>query len=325
MRIHRNYGYQAETFKKEVGEDFPYLLIGAGLMPRKKYDENNAPTDEIASMVGQVYYPKKGVLDVKFPADYVLPTEIEDMSRVKLINPQACVMNGIVYGKADGIEPLEEEKLSDKKARGFLKGNILKYATRYDHKDGTTKDLLKAEEYLQRLIVFEEEKCVEERQSQIKIKAPSPVPTKNTPLDKIIELGEEYYPWLLQHPEIITGNAEVVSSNVSVRLKAGAKARKFKETLDAWYDKHVVNKQLADNEANACIHASRGERVSSAKFKVTEVTHGQCHPKVLKFDKKRHYRKQIKFLNQKGTKINEQHKRIQPSATLYGQRRQRLD
>lgn len=281
MRIQRNYGYQAETFKKEVGEDFPYLLIGAGLMPRKKYDENNAPTDEIASMVGQVYYPKRGVLDVKFPADYVLPTEIKDMSRVKLINPQACVMNGIVYGKADGIEPLEEYTLSDKKARGFLKSNILKYATRYDHKDGTTKDLLKAEEYLQHLIVFEEEKCVKERQSQIKIKAPSPVPTKNTPLDKIIELGEEYYPWLLQHLEIIMSNAEIESrEEVNSLLQVSDKARKFKEKLEKWYDKHVVNKQLAYNEANACIHDSRGERVSSAKFKVTEGTHGQCHPKV---------------------------------------------
>lgn len=280
MRIHRNYGHQAETFKKEVGEDFPYLLIGAGLMPRKKYDENNAPTDEIASMVGQVYYPKRGVLDVKFPADYVLPTEIKDMSRVKLINPQACVMNGNVYGKADGIEPLEEETLSEKKARGFLKSNILEYATRYDHKDGT-KDLPKAEEYLQRLIVFEERKCVKERQSQMKIKAPSPMPTKNTPLDKIIELSEEYYPWLLQHPEIIMSNAEIESrEEVNIRLQAGDKARKFKEKLEKWCYEHVGNGQLADDEANACMHASRGERVSSAKFKVTEITRGLHRPKV---------------------------------------------
>lgn len=280
MRIHRNYGYRAETFKKEVGENFPYLLIGAGLMPRKKYDENNAPTDEIASMVGQVYYPKRGVLDVKFPADYVLPTEIKDMSRVKLINPQACVMNGIVYGKADGIEPLEEYTLSDKKARGFLKSNILEYATRYDRKDGT-KDLLKAEEYLQRLIAFEERKCVKESQSQTKIKAPSPVPTKNTPIDKIIKLDEEYYPWLLQHPEIIMSNAEIESrEEVNILLQASDKARKFKEKLEKWYYEHVGNGQLADNEANACIHDSRGECMSSAKFKVTETTRGLHRPKV---------------------------------------------
>lgn len=280
MRIHRNYGYQAETFKKEVGEDFPYLLIGAGLMPRKKYDENNAPTDEIASMVGQVYYPKKGVLDVKFPADYVLPTEIKDMSRVKLINPQACVMNGNVYGKADGIEPLEEYTFSDKKARSFLKNNILKYTTQYNHKDGT-KDLLKAEEYLQRLIVFEERKCVKERQSQTKIKAPSPVPTKNTPLDKIIKLGEEYYPWLLQHPEIIMSNAEIESrEEVNIRLKAVAKANKFREKLEKWCYEHVGNEQFAEREANEHMHASCGDCMSSAKFKVADVTYGRCHPEV---------------------------------------------
>jgi|GEM_PF-1951189 hypothetical protein len=268
MQIRRNYGYQAETFKKEVGEGFPYLLIGAGLMPRKKYDENNAPTDEIASMVGQVYYPKKGILDVKFPADYILPTGIKDMSRVKLINPQACVMNGIVYGKADGIEALEEDMLSDKKARSFLKNNILKYTTQYNHQDGT-KNLLKAEEYLQRLIAFEERKCVKERQSQMKIKEPSPVPTKNTPIDKIIELSEEYYPWLLQHPEIIMSNVEIESrEDANIRMKAVAKVNKFREKLEKWCYEHVGNEQLADNEANTHMHASCGDCMASAKFKV---------------------------------------------------------
>ena len=36
MQLHRNYGFCAEMFKKEVGEDFPYLLISMGLTPRKK-------------------------------------------------------------------------------------------------------------------------------------------------------------------------------------------------------------------------------------------------------------------------------------------------
>ena len=125
-----------------------------------------------------------------------------------------------------------------------------------------------------------EESSKKEMPSEMKIKEPSPAPIKNTPLDKIIELGEEYYPWLLQHPEIITGNAEVVSSNVSVRLKAGAKAKKFKEKLDNWYDEHVGKKELAKREADARTHASRGERMSSAKFKVNEVTHGRHRPKV---------------------------------------------
>ena len=92
------------------------------------------------------------------------------------------------------IDRFEEGLISEEQTRGFLKGNILKYVTRYESKDGM-KDLLKAQEYLKRLIVFEEaekKKC--EENFEMEVKEPSPVPTKNTPLDKIIELGEEYYP-----------------------------------------------------------------------------------------------------------------------------------
>lgn len=55
----------------------------------------------------------------------------------------------------DLIDRLEEGMISKEQVRGFLKGNILKYVTRYESKDGT-KDLLKAKEYLKRLIAFEE-------------------------------------------------------------------------------------------------------------------------------------------------------------------------
>ena len=47
------------------------------------------------------------------------------------------------------------KRISKEQARGFLKGNILKYVTRYESKDGI-KDLLKAKVYLKRLIAFEE-------------------------------------------------------------------------------------------------------------------------------------------------------------------------
>ena len=55
----------------------------------------------------------------------------------------------------DLIDRFEEGLISEEQTRGFLKGNILKYVTRYESKDGT-KDLLKAKEYLKRLIAFEE-------------------------------------------------------------------------------------------------------------------------------------------------------------------------
>lgn len=59
------------------------------------------------------------------------------------------------YTGKDLIDRLEEGMISKEQTRGFLKGNILKYVTRYESKDGT-KDLLKAKEYLKRLIAFEE-------------------------------------------------------------------------------------------------------------------------------------------------------------------------
>lgn len=40
---------------------------------------------------------------------------------------------------------------------GFMDGNIVKYITRFRHKGGY-KDLLKADEYLQKLIEIEKEK-----------------------------------------------------------------------------------------------------------------------------------------------------------------------
>lgn len=63
---------------------------------------------------------------------------------------------------------------------------------------------------------------------------PSPVPTENTPLDKIAELGEQYYPWLLQNREIIVHNAELASHDVFDRLKARLKVRRIRNNLKKW-------------------------------------------------------------------------------------------
>lgn len=68
---------------------------------------------------------------------------------------------------------------------------------------------------------------------------PSPVPTKNTPLDKIAELGEQYYPWLLQHHEIIGHNAELASRNVFDRLKARLKVKRIRSNLKNWCEDHI--------------------------------------------------------------------------------------
>ena len=74
----------------------------------------------------------------------------------------------------DLIDRFEEGLISEEQTRGFLKGNILKYVTRYESKDGT-KDLLRAQAYLKRLIAFEKaEKKNENEAFELNVSEPFP-------------------------------------------------------------------------------------------------------------------------------------------------------
>lgn len=55
----------------------------------------------------------------------------------------------------DLIDRFEEGLIPEEQVRGFLRGNVFKYLTRYPDKYGMD-DLLKANEYLRRLIEFED-------------------------------------------------------------------------------------------------------------------------------------------------------------------------
>ena len=55
----------------------------------------------------------------------------------------------------DLIDRFEEGLITEEQTRGFLKGNVLKYVTRYEDKN-RIDDLIKAHEYLRRLIAFED-------------------------------------------------------------------------------------------------------------------------------------------------------------------------
>lgn len=52
-----------------------------------------------------------------------------------------------------GIEPIEVMKMNMTREQyiGFLRGNVIKYILRYDHKDGA-KDVAKALDYTKRLL-----------------------------------------------------------------------------------------------------------------------------------------------------------------------------
>lgn len=55
----------------------------------------------------------------------------------------------------DLIDRFEKGLITKEQVRGFLKGNALKYLVRYEYKGGMD-DLIKAHEYLTRLIAFED-------------------------------------------------------------------------------------------------------------------------------------------------------------------------
>ena len=54
----------------------------------------------------------------------------------------------------DLLQRFEEGLLTKEETVGFYKGNIIKYLTRFEQKNGI-EDLIKAQTYLNRLIEFE--------------------------------------------------------------------------------------------------------------------------------------------------------------------------
>lgn len=82
---------------------------------------------------------------------YALTKEKEEKMTTEYDHPQR-------YTGEDGkdlIDRFEEGLIPEEQVRGFLKGNVLKYVTRYEDKNGID-DLIKAHEYLRRLIAFED-------------------------------------------------------------------------------------------------------------------------------------------------------------------------
>lgn len=70
-----------------------------------------------------------------------------------MIGKEKDMVNHPDHYTVGGIETIDfiEAKLSPEAFKGYLTGNILKYITRYNHKNGV-EDLKKAQWYLNRLI-----------------------------------------------------------------------------------------------------------------------------------------------------------------------------
>ena len=101
-------GYNGPFYDGQFGTCQPILLLGRGLEPRVKFDpvtKRPDPNGEIESKRAWLYYPGLGVQTLKLPADFHLPKVIKDLAEVELLSPEACVVHGKVYVRAEGIKP----------------------------------------------------------------------------------------------------------------------------------------------------------------------------------------------------------------------------
>lgn len=99
-------GYSKDQYDLQFKGVTPRLLIGQGLEERLKFDqEAKRPVEprEVESLRAWLYYPGLGVQSLKLPGSYSLPN-IDDLSEVELVSPEACVINRQVYVRASGIK-----------------------------------------------------------------------------------------------------------------------------------------------------------------------------------------------------------------------------
>ena len=95
------------------------------------------------------YCARNSVKDIKFKDDIeevVLPLEKAPKELIDNVNHP----NHYTQGKYEVIDYIED-KLSKEELQGYCVGNVLKYVSRFKHKNGL-EDLKKAEWYLNRLI-----------------------------------------------------------------------------------------------------------------------------------------------------------------------------
>lgn len=105
MRLQENTGYSVEEYQRIFFSSTCHLLKGSGLRTKMKFDNKSQKyTKELDSYEIDVYFEGLGVQVIKFPKTFKLPVSIDDLSKIELIAPEACVINREVYVRAKGIK-----------------------------------------------------------------------------------------------------------------------------------------------------------------------------------------------------------------------------
>lgn len=105
MQGNREFGYSHANYLLQVGDTSPKLLLGDKPWKlRAKDAQTGKRTGEVENVVVTCYYPGLGSQKVYLPAAFELPTDINDMDDVELINPVGAFGRfNQVYVQADGL------------------------------------------------------------------------------------------------------------------------------------------------------------------------------------------------------------------------------
>ena len=101
-------GYTSDNFNTYFGPNAViYFLAGSGLTPAFGYDkEAGKRTKEIVGQYLEAYFQGFGVQRVKLPKEFNADG-IADLSKIELVNPEACEVNGRIFVRAGGVKAVK--------------------------------------------------------------------------------------------------------------------------------------------------------------------------------------------------------------------------
>ncbi|MCW3764678.1 hypothetical protein NP061_010010 [Weissella confusa] len=101
-------GYTADNFNTYFGKELTiYFLAGSGLTPAFGFDKAaGKSTKEIVGQYLEAYFQGFGVQRVKLPRDFNAD-EVADLSKIELVNPEACEVNGRIFVRAGGVKAVK--------------------------------------------------------------------------------------------------------------------------------------------------------------------------------------------------------------------------
>ena len=106
MILRQANGYSEEQFRQIFSASKCHLLRGQGPKPKMKFDQKTQRyiNGEVDSVELETYFENLGVQNIKLPKTFKLTADLNDLSTIELIKPEACVIDREVYVRAKGIK-----------------------------------------------------------------------------------------------------------------------------------------------------------------------------------------------------------------------------